>query len=210
MPKSKGLTPKQKRFIEEYLVDLNATQAAVRAGFSEKWANKYGPALLGKTRFKRAIQEAMDARSVRTQTTADEVLRELRILAFSDVTHYRTGERGRVVLSRGAPFWAKRALSSVKYKTRATRRRGSDDLEDVETDVEIKLWSKPEALKMLAQHLGIVKPTDLPPLEVVLGLLPAALAQQLRPILARALPDAPGAGGGPAREPVPGDPGPVP
>ncbi len=196
MAKGRDLTPKQKRFVEEYLLDLNATQAAVRAGFSEKNADKIGPALIGKSRVKAAVQSALDARSLRTETTADEVIRELRILAFSDVTHYAINNEGRVVLSRRAPFWAKRALSSVKQKKKATRRQGTQDLEDVEFDTEIKLWSKPDALKLLAQHLGILKAPELPPLEAILAALPADVAQQLRPLLSSALSGRAGEGGG--------------
>lgn len=196
MAEGRALTPKQQRFVEEYLLDLNASKAAARAGFSPASAPKIGWQLLEKTRIKAAIQAALDARSLRTQTTADEVVRELRILAFSDVTHYAVNGDGKVVLARRAPFWAKRALSSVKQKKRATRRRGTDDLEDVEYETEIKLWNKPEALKLLAQHLGILKAPELPPLEVVLAALPPDVAGALRPILAAALSGRAGEGGG--------------
>lgn len=196
MAKGRALTPKQRRFVEEYLTDLNATQAAIRAGFSSNRASEIGWQLLQKTTVKRAVQAAMDARSVRTETTADEVVRELRILAFSDITHYAVNDAGKVVISRRAPFWAKRALSSVKQKKKATRRRGTEDLEDIEYDTEIKLWSKPEALKLLAQHLGILKAPELPPLEAVLAALPADVARQLRPLLKQALSGGTGQGGG--------------
>lgn len=74
----KELTSKQQRFIAEYLIDLNTTQAAMRAGYSKKNADKIGPELLGKTRVARAIQEAMDARAQRTQIHADYVLMTIR------------------------------------------------------------------------------------------------------------------------------------
>ena len=72
------MTPKQQRFVEEYLVDLNATQAAIRAGYSEKNADKIGPELLGKTRVAEAVQMAQAARSEETGTTAAWVLDELK------------------------------------------------------------------------------------------------------------------------------------
>ena len=77
------LTDKQKRFVEEYLVDLNATQAAIRAGYSAKNADKIGHELLGKTRVSEAIHAAMDERSVRTGITQDRVLQELAAIGFS-------------------------------------------------------------------------------------------------------------------------------
>src|SRR5579875_2449812 len=82
------LTPKQKRFVEEYLIDLNATQAAIRAGYSAKNADKIGSELLGKTRVAEAIQKAMDERSKRTEITADRVLQELARIAFDDIKNY--------------------------------------------------------------------------------------------------------------------------
>lgn len=78
------LTGKQKRFVEEYLCDLNATQAAIRAGYSAKTAEWIGPQLLQKTHVAAAIQEAMNKRSVRTEITADRVLREVSHMALYD------------------------------------------------------------------------------------------------------------------------------
>jgi len=79
------LTDKQKRFVEEYLVDLNATQAAIRAGYSAKTAGSIGEENLKKPEIAAAIQEAMDARSKRTEITADRVLQELAKIGFADI-----------------------------------------------------------------------------------------------------------------------------
>jgi len=79
-----ALTDKQRRFVDEYLVDLNATQAAIRAGYSERNADKIGPELLGKTRVAEAIQAAQVARADRTQITADKVLQRWWDLANVD------------------------------------------------------------------------------------------------------------------------------
>jgi len=79
------LTDKQQRFVEEYLIDLNATQAAIRAGYSKKTADRIGPELLGKTCVSEAIQEAKKKRSVRTEITQDRILAEYAKVAFFDV-----------------------------------------------------------------------------------------------------------------------------
>lgn len=81
MPK---LTEKQKRFCEEYLIDLNATQAAVRAGYAEKNAGKIGHELLEKTRISEYLSSLMQKRSERTGITADKVLSELEKVAFAE------------------------------------------------------------------------------------------------------------------------------
>lgn len=78
------LTDRQQRFVAEYLIDLNATQAAIRAGYSAKNAGKIGPELLGKTRVSEAIQTAIQERSERTGITQDRVLKEYARIAFFD------------------------------------------------------------------------------------------------------------------------------
>ena len=72
-----ALTDKQTKFVDEYLVDLNATQACIRAGYSAKTADRIGPELLGKTCVAEAVKAAMEKRSKRVQRTADDVMRDL-------------------------------------------------------------------------------------------------------------------------------------
>lgn len=81
MPK---LTEKQKRFCEEYLIDLNATQAAKRAGYSEKTAFSIGVENLKKPLIQEYLQDLMKYRSERTGVTAEKVIEELEKIAFSD------------------------------------------------------------------------------------------------------------------------------
>lgn len=78
------LTPKQERFVAEYLIDLNATQAAIRAGYSAKTAQEQGSRLLSNVMVAEAIQAAMKAREERTEITQDRVLLELSRIAFFD------------------------------------------------------------------------------------------------------------------------------
>lgn len=75
------LTDKQKRFIEEYLIDLNATQAAIRAGYSKKTAMEQGHQLLQKTSVQNAIQLAQNKRSKRVEITQDDVINGLMLEA---------------------------------------------------------------------------------------------------------------------------------
>ena len=72
-----NLTPKQQRFVEEYLIDLNATQAAIRAGYSEKTAKEIGSENLTKPNIAKAIQEAQESLSNKTQLTVDIVVHGL-------------------------------------------------------------------------------------------------------------------------------------
>ncbi len=79
------MTPKQKVFVHEYLVDLNATQASIRSGYSRRTAAKIGEENLRKPDIARAIEAAMAERALRTEITADRVLQEVAKLAFFDI-----------------------------------------------------------------------------------------------------------------------------
>ena len=72
-----SITPKQRRFVEEYLIDLNATQAAIRAGYSENTAEVQGCRLLSNAKVREAVDVALKSRSERTELTQDWVLSEL-------------------------------------------------------------------------------------------------------------------------------------
>ncbi|MAM60849.1 terminase small subunit [Maritimibacter sp. UBA3975] len=80
-----ALTAKQERFVAEYLIDLNATQAAIRAGYSEKSAYSQGQRLLKNAEAQAAIQEAKAKRQKRTEITQDRVIEELAKLGFADI-----------------------------------------------------------------------------------------------------------------------------
>lgn len=188
--KRQGLTPKQRRFVREYIIDLNATQAAIRAGYTPEWADRVGPRLVGKSRVKRAIREAEEVRVARSETTADRVFRELCLVAFSTVDDYTVDDTGRIRLRGWADPAARRAISSVeRTKTTRTRRDGE---ETEEVKVKLRLWDKNAALKVLSQHFDIIKPKDLPPLEAVFASLPAHVADGLRQLLARKVSDGDG------------------
>lgn len=82
------LTEKQKRFCDEYLIDLNATQAAIRAGYSEKTAEQMGYQLLQKTSVQEHLQKRLSDRSERTAITQDRVLNELAKVGFAKAADY--------------------------------------------------------------------------------------------------------------------------
>ncbi|MGZ8998344.1 MAG: terminase small subunit [Allosphingosinicella sp.] len=82
------LTSKQQLFVQEYLVDLNATQAAIRAGYSASSAYNQGYRLMTNDEIKKNIQEAMDERSERTRIASDRVLEEMSRIAFANMADY--------------------------------------------------------------------------------------------------------------------------
>src|SRR6476620_7044027 len=87
-PKQGELSDKQERFVRKYLVDLNVTQAAIRAGYSRKTANEQGSQNLVKLSVSQAIAERQAERARRLDLKTDDVVDELRKVAFSSMRHY--------------------------------------------------------------------------------------------------------------------------
>lgn len=140
------LTDKQKRFCEEYLIDLNATQAAIRAGYSPETAKDIGCENLAKPNLRARIDAAIAERSKRTGVTADRVVRELAKLAFVNATDVIDTQRGEVLENASREDTA--CISAVRVKTKT----GEDF---TETEREIRLCDKTKALELLGKHLGM-------------------------------------------------------
>ena len=139
------MTKKQKRFIEEYLIDLNATQAAIRAGYSPDTAKSIGSENLTKPDIQARIAKAMAERSKRTGVNADRVVMELAKIAFVNANDVIDTETATVKADALPEDTA--AIQSVKVKT-----FGEDGLER-----EIKMADKLKALELLGKHLGMFK-----------------------------------------------------
>lgn len=147
-----ALTAKQERFVAEYLIDLNATQAAIRAGYSAKTAQIIGFENLSKPIIAAAIDAAMKARSERTEVTQDRVLAEYAKLAFLDPRRFYT-ESGGLIPVPQLPADVAAALSGMKVTAGKPSRDGESDAgADV---VEIKFADKKGALDSVARHLGM-------------------------------------------------------
>ena len=145
--KERGLTPKQRRFVEEYLIDLNATAAAIRAGYSEKYANRSGPSLIVKNSLVAdAIRVAKAKRSARTEVTQDRVILELARIAFLDPRKvFKWGPEGVTLLpSDGLTEDEAAAVCEV-----------SQTFSDTGGSIKGKVHDKIKALDLLCKHLGI-------------------------------------------------------
>ena len=151
--KKKSLTAKQAAFVAEYLVDLNATQAAIRAGYSAKTADRIGPDLLGKTCVAESIQKAMQKREARTEITQDRVLQEYAKLAFLDPRRFYDAD-GNLIDIPNLPADVAAAISGMDI---AVEKAGSDESGNpVFAQVrKIKLADKKGALDSVARHLGM-------------------------------------------------------
>lgn len=149
-----ALTAKQQAFVDEYLIDLNATQAAIRAGYSEKTAKDIACENLAKPYIAEAIAEAKAARSERTGITQDSVLREIARLGFSDLRKVFT-PGGALLDPQEWDDDTAATIASVEVVTRPTGEKDDAGGTVVENIHKIKVWDKNAALEKLAKHLNL-------------------------------------------------------
>lgn len=133
------LTEKQASFVREYLVDLNVTQAAQRAGYSKKTAYSIGHELFNKPEIATAIAEAMKQRSDRVEMRADDVLRELKHMATLDPVAL-LDEAGTRLPLKDMPESVRRCISSI---------------EETEYGTRYRFWDKLKALELIGKHLEL-------------------------------------------------------
>ena len=141
-------TPKQTRFVEEYLVDLNGKQAAIRAGYRPKTAEVQASRLLRNAKVEKALEAAMLARSKRTEVSADHVVNEFARIAFANMRDYwpRPGET--IDLHRLDQDRTAAVEEIVIHES-------VDPSGVLHRHIRLKLRDKQRALDSLARHLGI-------------------------------------------------------
>jgi phage terminase small subunit len=149
------LTPKQVKFCEEYLIDLNATQAAIRAGYSAKTAQRIAAENLSKLVIKAKIDELRQVQQKRTQISVDWIIEKLANIAGFELNQIGKFD-GEKMTFKPESDWSKAArtaVSSIK-QTSTTRKTKSGD-EFTTSVIELKIESKQSALDSLAKHYGM-------------------------------------------------------
>lgn len=151
------MTPKQKRFVDEYLIDLNATQAAIRAGYSAKTARQIGEENLSKPVIQTALSERMKDREKRTEITQDRVLNELAKIGFADIRKavqwgdgisVQDQESGEMVISNGVSLIGSEQIDN---DTAAA----ISEISQTAQGLKIKMHDKKGALVDIGRHLGM-------------------------------------------------------
>ncbi len=142
------MTKKQKLFVEEYLIDLNATQAAIRAGYSAKTAQEQASRLLSNVMVQGSIAKAMAERSKRTGINQDRVIQELARIAFVNPQNVIDSEDASVREDATEDDLA--CIQSVKVKMMSGEKGSS-------VEREVRLNDKMKALELLGKHLGMFK-----------------------------------------------------
>jgi phage terminase small subunit len=163
-----ALTPKQQRFVENYLLDLNATQAAIRAGYSERTAQEISAQLLAKPHIRDAIDAAKTKRSKKTEIRAERVLKEIADMAFYDpadlieiareIEDYDLDNaQGAIVTIDGKQMVLDgiRDARDIKNLPENVRRAIVGWGYDRNQNFTLKLADKSKALDQLARHLSL-------------------------------------------------------
>lgn len=158
------LTEKQKRFCDEYLIDLNATQAAIRAGYSPKGMNKRVTRMMANEGIMNYIQQHMKDREKRTEITQDKVLKELAAIAFSNGSNYAKVVEKKAYNEKGEPIIDEETGQQLTYKV--VDMVLTDELSDIDkkaiasikrgkNGIEVSTCDKVRALELLGRHLGM-------------------------------------------------------
>lgn len=157
-----GLTAKQQRFVAEYLIDLNATQAAIRAGYSASTANQQGPRLLVHVGIAAAVKDSQARQLAEAQTVLEaevgeahvdavRVLLELGRLATLDM---RTFYDGRGNLKPIHEWTATMGAAAASFEVIKKNAAAGDGV--IDTIHKFKVWDKGKALETLAKHFGLL------------------------------------------------------
>jgi phage terminase small subunit len=148
------LTPKERRFVSEYMVDLNGTKAAVRAGFAARSAGVTASRLLKKPKIARAIEAEQQRLADMTGITAARVLNELALLGFANMADYVTGEgEGRQLDLTRASRDQMAAVSEYTVESFWERTDAGKPREV--RRIKMKLHDKKGALVDIGRHLGM-------------------------------------------------------
>lgn len=145
------LTPKQQRFVDEYLIDLNATQAAIRAGYSPKTANRIAAENLSKPVIQAAIQQRQKKNETKLEISQERIIRELASIAFANGADF-----AEVVEVAGLE------LQTVKFKATkdlpAEKRAAIASIKSGSSGMEVKTYDKLKAMELLGKYLGYLNP----------------------------------------------------
>ena len=150
------LTKKQQRFVSEYLVNLNATQAAFRAGYSKRTAKQQGARLLTNVDVQKAVEEGQKAIGERNELSQDMVVQELRLLGFSNMADYMTVTKDGSLTADFTKLTREQAAAIHEVTVDEFTDGKGKDARPVRR-VKFKLADKRAALVDLGRHLGIFR-----------------------------------------------------
>lgn len=160
------MNARQQRFADEYLIDMNAEQAAIRAGYSEKYARGNAHKLVANSCIQEYIQKRMAERSARTEITQDMVLNELAKIAFSngsDFAKVTTKKCKRQVWDQESETYVEKEVDEQFVelidtdKLSPEKKAAIAEISEGKFGISVKSCDKVKALELLGKHLGMFK-----------------------------------------------------
>ena len=149
------LTPKQVRFVDEYLVDFNATQAAIRAGYKAKTAHVIGAENLRKPKIAEEIARRQKDLQKRTEVSQDRVVKELARIAFANLADYLHVETQTRTKDDGTEVTYQTVMFNETQELSADQRAALAVVKQSVNGFELKLHDKIKALELLGRHIGM-------------------------------------------------------
>ena len=149
------LTPKQARFVQEYLIDLNATQAAVRAGYSERWAQQQGAENLLKPVIAKAIMQSKADRSQRTKIDADWVLARLAQEMEADVSDLYDESGALKPVHKWPLIWRQGLVSGMDVEQQYAMVDGKQVPAGVVTKIKLPADRSIKRLELIGKHVAV-------------------------------------------------------
>lgn len=149
-----------KRFAQEYVVDLNETQAAIRAGYSPKTAHAQASRLLKNVKVREYVKDAISSRSKRTEITQDRVLQEYAKIAFTDLPGIVNFDGRSMSVEDFEKLTPAQRACIKKIKVKLEMQLQPDGEKTPVDTVEVELHSKQSALDSIAKHLGMFPATS--------------------------------------------------
>jgi phage terminase small subunit len=159
-----ALTVKQQRFVDEYLIDLNATQAAIRVGYSKKTADQQASRLLTNVKVRDYLAQRQEERAQRTEITQDMVLKELAKIGFSDIRKVVRWGETQVRMVDGeddapedmVPYHGLALIDSTEIDDNTAG--AIAEVSQSRDGLKVKLHDKKGALVDIGRHLGMFSP----------------------------------------------------
>lgn len=149
------LTPKQMRFVDEWLIDFNGKQAAIRAGYSAKTAEVTAAKLLRNAKVKAEIARRQKDLQKRTEVSQERVVKELARIAFADMTDYAQVETRMIEKDDGTEVSYQAVALKETAELSAEQRAALAGIKQGANGIEVKLHDKIKALELLGRHIGM-------------------------------------------------------
>lgn len=151
----KPAADRERRFVDEYLVDFDAARSAVAAGYSERRAKQAGHELLKRERVQELLRVRRADLQRRTEVTQERVIEELRRIAFADIRDLFVWSEERAAYIPSTNLTEEQAAAIQAVEAETTYFTREDGTEEKRVRLKLRTWSKPDALEKIMRHLGM-------------------------------------------------------